>query len=484
VVEQPTHNRQVRGSDPHPSHQLIPTAIRATVRDYIRAHHIFEPGPVVVAVSGGADSTALLLLLADLADELGLVLHVAHFDHRTRPKQSALDADFVAKLANRVGAPIRVGRAERATTSEDDARRARYEFLRRAAREIGATAIATGHTRDDQAETVLLHLTRGTGLNGLAGMRALRNGIARPLLTIGRKETAAVCRAVRIRPRTDPTNRSLRFARNRIRGKVLPELAKINPRVVEAIARFADAAVSLDATEASAARAALDRATTAAGIALDGLPTGDVRDEALALAWERATGRPLGARHRAALARLVASTSGSRSLDLPGGRAVREYGVLRIVTGESRATTDGPTPLEAGRETVWNGWRIGYGTGRESADDGDSEALVPESVLKSLVVRSRADGDRIGDPGRRKLQDLFTDAKVPAAMRPFWPVIATENAVFWVPFLTSPPRPDGGTRLAVAAPKQMGNVLWSPRVREVASKAQAVARRPRRGPRT
>src|SRR5207253_2446708 len=83
----------------------------ATVRDYIRAHRIFTPGPVILAVSGGADSTALLLILADLAAELGLVIHVAHFDHRTRPKESAEDADFVAKLANRVGAPIRGGRS-------------------------------------------------------------------------------------------------------------------------------------------------------------------------------------------------------------------------------------------------------------------------------------------------------------------------------------------------------------------------------------
>src|SRR5439155_269614 len=99
---------------------------------------------------------------------------------RTRPKQSAEDADFVARLANRVGAPIRVGRAERPTKTEDAARTARYDFLRRAATEIGATAIATGHTRDDQAETVLLHLARGSGVAGLVGMRPLRDGIARP----------------------------------------------------------------------------------------------------------------------------------------------------------------------------------------------------------------------------------------------------------------------------------------------------------------
>src|SRR5207247_5275697 len=225
-----------------------------------RAHQILRPGPLLVARSGGTDSTALLLLLADLADELGLVLHVAHFDHRTRPRQSAKDADQVTKLANRVGAPIRIGRAGHPAKSEDDARRARYEFLRRAAREIGATAIATGHTRDDQAETVLLHLTRGSGLAGLSGMRPLRDGIARPLLGIGRAETLAVCRGARIRPRTDPTNRSLRFARNRVRLKILPELAKINPRASEAIARLAAAAAELQTEDDIDLRRALARA--------------------------------------------------------------------------------------------------------------------------------------------------------------------------------------------------------------------------------
>jgi tRNA(Ile)-lysidine synthase len=457
---------------------VIPSAIRATVRDYIRAHQIFTPGPVVVAVSGGADSSALLLLLADLRDELGIVLHVAHFDHRTRPKQSAEDADFVAKLANRIGAPIRVGRAEKPTKTEDAARIARYEFLRRAASEIGATAIATGHTRDDQAETVLLHLTRGSGLAGLAGMRPLREGIARPLLAIGRKDTVAICRAARIRPRIDPTNRSLRFARNRVRLEVLPKLAKINPRASEAIARFAEAAAELQIEDDLDIASALARARDKEAIVIAALDPA-IRSRALALAWREATDRALGARHRKSLDDLAATEDGSSSLDLPGGHAIREYGLLRIVGDRPVESSDPATPMELGQEIVWNGWRLVLG----GPANGGQEAEVPKKLLRKLVVRQRVDGDRMTTGGqRKKLQDLFTDAKIPASQRSRWPVIASEDGVWWVPGLTEPPKEGGGTRLAVAAPAHFGNELWTTRVRQVASKQDSVATRPRKGP--
>ena len=437
------------------------------------------PGPVVVAVSGGADSTALLLILADLADELGIVIHVAHFDHRTRPKQSAEDADFVAKLANRVGAPIRVGRAAKPTKTEDAARVARYDFLRRAASEIGASAIATGHTRDDQAETVLLHLTRGSGLAGLAGMRPLRDGIARPLLAIGRADTVAICRAARIRPRTDPTNRSLRFARNRVRLEVLPQLTKINPRASEAIARFAQAAAELQIEDDVDLANALDRARDRDAIVLASLgPT--LRGRALALAWHKATGRALGARHRKALDDLGATEDGSSSLDLPGGSAIREYGLLRIVGDRAIETSDPTTPMELGREIIWNDWRLMLGG--PAKPNGAHEAEVPKNLLRKLVVRQRRAGDRLTGQHRKKLQDLFTDAKIPASQRSRWPVIASEEGVWWVPGLTDPPREAGGTRLAVAAPAHFGNELWTTRVRQVASKQDSVARRPRKGP--
>jgi tRNA(Ile)-lysidine synthase len=458
---------------------VIPSAIRATVRDYIRAHQIFTPGPVVVAVSGGADSTALVLILADLAEELGIVIHVAHFDHRTRPKQSAEDADFVARLANRIGAPIRVGRAERPTKTEDAARVARYEFLRRAAKEIGATAIATGHTRDDQAETVLLHLARGSGLAGLAGMRPLREGIARPLLAIGRADTVAVCRAARIRPRTDPTNRSLKFARNRVRLEVLPKLAKINPRAAEAIARFAEAAAEVQTEDDVDVATALDRARDPDKDALVIAALGPtMRSRAFALAWREATGRVLGARHRKALDDLTATEDGSRSLDLPGGRAIREYGLLRIVGDRPDATSDPATPMELGREIIWNGWRLALG----GDANGALAAEVPKKLLRKLVVRQRRDGDRTTGRAQKKLQDLFSDAKIPASQRSRWPVIASEDAIWWVPGLTEPPKEAGGTRLAVAAPAHFGNELWTTRVRQVESKVDSVATRPRKGP--
>jgi tRNA(Ile)-lysidine synthase len=458
---------------------VTPSAIRGTVRDYIRAHQIFAPGPVVVAVSGGADSTALLLILAELADELGIVIHVAHFDHRTRPKESAEDADFVARIANRVGAPIRVGRADRPTRSEDAARTARYAFLRRAATEIGATTIVTGHTRDDQAETVLLHLTRGSGVAGLAGMRPLRDGIARPLLAVGRKDTVAFCRAARIRPRTDPTNRSLKFARNRVRLEVLPQLAKINPRASEAIARLAEAAAELQSEDESEIAKALLHARDGDAIALTALRP-EVRGRALALAWRDATRRALGARQRAALDELAATQDGSRSLDLPGGRAIREYGLLRIVGDGRAATSDPPTRIEPGREITWNGWRLVLGG--PAPTNRAEEAVVPKSLLRNLTVRERRVGDRTKGRPRKKLQDLFTDAKVPASQRSRWPVIASEDVVWWVPGLTEPPKGASGKRLSVAAPAHFGNELWTTRVRQLGSKVDMVGTRPRKGP--
>ena len=403
-------------------------SIRAAVLAFVRAHDLLPPGPLVVAVSGGADSTALLLLLADLAPQLGLDLHVAHFDHRLRPRASAKDAQFVADLAQRHGATIRIGRAAAAPASEDAARELRYAFLRRAAHELGASRIATGHTRDDQAETVLLHATRGSGLTGLSGMRPHHDGIVRPLLTIGRADTTAICAAAGIAPREDRSNADRKYARNRIRRTVLPELERINPQARAALARVADAAAAASALMERAAETALDGATTPDGIALDVLPDA-LRADALALAWNRATGRTLAAKHRAALARLVATRDGSASLDLPGGRAVREYARLRIGDRTRDAGAPAaealPATLVPDEKVEWAGWTFCL------AQTGAAVLKVPAPATGDLQVRPRRPGDRLGGRLRIKVQDLFTDAKVPARSRAAHPLVVTDGGEVW-----------------------------------------------------
>ncbi len=455
------------------------SGVLSTVRSYARAHNILRPGPLVLAVSGGTDSTALSLILAELREEFGLVLHVAHFDHRARPRAAAADTAFVAELANHIGATLRVGRADAAPKNEDEARNARYEFLRRVARDLGATAVATGHTRDDQAETVLLHLSRGTGLAGLAGMRPERDGIVRPLLAIGRADTTAVCAAAGITPREDATNRSLRFARNRIRHRVLPELAKLNPEIAKAIARLADSAAAVADLSAQRAAAVLEGATKgdavpqspetnrataservdtpdtagdqradASGavasddaVALDRLPSDtDARAAALALWWERRTGRRLTARHRSALAQLAASTDGSKTLDLPGGRALREYTTLRLAPMVDNTVGNGPITLESGQTADWHGWRIALDV------DLGAKADVGYVDAERVVVRGRRPGDRMIGPGRAKVQDVFTDAKVPARERDQWPLVLVDDMVRWIPGITPPP-PSGRSAL-------------------------------------
>ena len=475
-------------------------SIRAAVLRFARDHDLLRPGPLVVAVSGGTDSTALVLLLGELAPELGLDLHVAHFDHRTRPRASAADASFVAALAARCGATIRVGRSERRPANEDDARRLRYEFLRRAAREAGARAIATGHTRDDQAETVLLHIARGSGLAGLAGMRPRRDDIVRPLLGIGRTETALVCAEAGITPREDPSNRSLRFARNRVRRRVLPELERLNPEVRAALARLADAAAEVtDARQGLIARA-LEAARMDDGIALDRLDP-ELLAAALAHAWRQHTGRTLTATHRAALLALASGRDGSAALDLPGGRAFREYGLLRLGSAALSAAVasadaggerahDEAVPLRDGERVEWRGWTIGLSgvdgadearSGRDEIHQLDEDAenerssgstwshlddardrarfIVPAPAGR-LVVRARRPGDRLAGPIRTKLQDLFVDAKLPARLRDSHPLVVTEDgAVWWAVGLKHAEGPFAEGRRLVARPP--ADQMWS-----------------------
>jgi tRNA(Ile)-lysidine synthase len=428
------------------------------VRSFIKAHGIFEPGPVVVACSGGPDSVALVGILRSLADEFGLVLHVAHFDHRMRP-DSARDVRVVQRLAMRLGLPSHIGSAARAPRGESDARDARYRFLRAIAAQIGAHAIALGHTRDDQAETVLLHLVRGTGVTGLAAMRPRRQDLARPLLCLSRAETAAYAPTTGVRPVADPTNRDPAYARNLIRLRVLPLLERINPRAKDALTRVADAAAVLaDALrgQATEALAQVRVAESPTVLDLDRLPVQEaLRSETLALAAEQAGTGVLSERHRDALLALAAVRDGSARLDLPNGYlALREYARLRIAPAGTSPSPPAPLALAPGQRARWGEWSflVMEPHARDEPRDLPLRARIP--AADGLLVRAWRPGDRLA--GGKKVQDVLTDAKVPRRLRASYPVIVTQTGdIVWVPGLAIAKRAQGAeteVRLAARSP--------------------------------
>jgi tRNA(Ile)-lysidine synthase len=233
--------------------------LTASVLKTIRQQNLFPPDAIiVVAVSGGADSMALLHLLHTLHLRLNIHLQAATFDHGLRGTQSADDAAYVEKIAMSWGIPVTVGHAALgpdASGVEARARTARYTFLAETSQQVGAHFVATGHHADDQAETVLLHLLRGGGIRGLGGMRpstpyplsgfeSLK--LVRPLLGVTREEIEQYCREHGINYRHDATNESPDTLRNRLRLETLPYLAQLNPRIVETLNRFAEIAALED----------------------------------------------------------------------------------------------------------------------------------------------------------------------------------------------------------------------------------------------
>ncbi len=287
---------------------------------------------VLVAVSGGPDSVGLLLVLARLQRKLGITLVAAHVNHRLRGGDADADEACAAAAAAALRVPFvrteldrRLGRGG---NLEARARACRYAALHRLAAAHACVRIATGHTRDDQAETVLMRLIRGSGMAGLAGIRARRrDGVVRPLLDCRRDAVAAVVAAAGLATRHDASNDDPRFLRTQVRARLLPLLGELNPAIADACAHLALSARA----EGLAARRWADR-SLAAGTVQDRLPVAwlaarpALLQRLLVRRWLARAGVPsrgLSARHVQAATALATSASGRAEAHLPGGWVVR-----------------------------------------------------------------------------------------------------------------------------------------------------------------
>jgi tRNA(Ile)-lysidine synthase len=403
---------------------------------------------LVAALSGGADSVALLDALVVLAAPRGFRVVAAHLDHGLRA-DSGQDAAFCAELCARLGVPLRTavgdvrGRARRERGGvEEAARRERYTFLRAVKDEEGAVAIAVAHTRDDQAETFLLRLLRGAGASGLAAMRPRSGDVLRPLLAVSRQQVLRHLEGRGLAWREDPTNADRSLLRNRVRHELLPYLeSRFNPEISEALARtaslLADEAELIDrlGRELGAALRRDGDAILLSRKGLNAAPRAQAR-AAVRSALEAVGGlRGVTAAHVERVLDLASAEAPSgRRLPLPGGReALFRFDVIRVGPRTSAPSAFAYPLRVPGKVELPGGGALVARPARGPAASNEETAVVavPEGPL---VVRTRQPGDRIRRHGRDvSLKRFLMERRVPADLRGGLPLVASGGRVLWVP---------------------------------------------------
>jgi tRNA(Ile)-lysidine synthase len=423
----------------------------------IRRHAMLEGGEtLVIGVSGGADSVALLHVLLRLAPDLALRLHVLHVDHGLR-EDSARDGEFVRALGIRLGVPVDVVRVRVAAGSiEAAARAARHGALEAVAVRVGAARVALGHTADDQAETLIMRLLEGTGVRGLAGIPPVRGRLIRPLIESRHQDAVTTLTAAGLPWIEDPSNRDVRFFRNRVRHALMPRLVEAaGGDVVGPLGRLARRArEAIDALDHVAA-AELERlahaehgALVLPRSALGALPR-PVAAEVLRAAAARLGSRaPLRAWGHRGLRRVLASAPPRRPFRLGG--VVVEVSGDRVRVGVTRAPALAPRDLPVpGRVELPEIGRALEAVVVAAADyalprEPDRVAFDAAGLPPRLVIRPRRRGDRFRPfgGGDRRLKSFLIDAKVARWERDRLPLVDAGDDIVWV----------AGLRRGAAAP--------------------------------
>lgn len=418
-------------------------------------YEMFKPGDkVVVAVSGGPDSVAMLHALHTRSAELGITLHVAHMHHGIRPEESNYEQDFVVNLAQSYGLNYTVKRVDVPTLrqemkmgTEEAARVLRYKFLLDTYTELNANKIAVGHNADDRAESVLLNVIRGSGIDGIGSIRPIRDNIVRPLIDTTRREIEQYIEEHRLSYCIDETNIDIAYSRNRVRHELIPLLERhYNPNIKEALLRLASIASAqsdlMDMLVSTVAESVIYR---------QGLDVGLLNNQPLALKREiireeikRRKGNLMDISFEQ-VERIVDALQSDENftITLPSGLiyAIRRGNEFRVTEKEQTPETipfDIPITIPGETELPHLGLTI---KSEEVSDSITGKVEVNEayinddSVSGRLRVRNLLPGDRIvpfGMHGSKKLQDVFVDKKIPRADRAKMAVVVDDEKVLWV----------------------------------------------------
>ena len=444
-----------------------PPALEQRVLSFIQQHRLIpNQQKILIAVSGGADSVCLLHILADLKDELGIKLHIAHLNHQLRASESEADAAYVTDLAHQLNIPITVEnrdvkahQAQKHISLEEAAREVRYTFLAQVGQSIGAERVAVGHTTDDHIETILMHLIRGTGTKGLRGLQpgAVWHSaetvitVIRPLLEISRAETEDYCYHHQIKPRIDTSNLSLSPLRNRIRHQLLPLLRSYNPKITTALLRTAriaaDELAILD-NEVSRIWNKIAKEQENA-IIIDKeqimeLPPA-LKRHLFRISIEKLLGNlmDIETRHIEAIMNFLTKPAGKK-INLPGGLIFStDYGKY-LLSSDPSGLSPFPTieteyPLEIPGETLLPGWYIKATITPPQARKDDAGAykayLNLDKTGSKAIVRPRRRGDRfqpLGMSQPKKLGEFMIDARIPSAWRQQVPIVCSPQHILWV----------------------------------------------------
>ena len=445
-------------------------SLEQRVLKYIRANGLVQPGQkVLIAVSGGPDSVCLLQVLSGLQKELQISLHIAHLNHALRGDEAEGDAQYVEKLAQKLGIPatlekrsVKTYQKAQRLSLEEAAREVRYAFLAETAKTVGAESVATGHTLNDQAETILLHIIRGTGTRGLRGLQPRQilqfSGqklvVIRPLLDIGREETEAYCKRHRLSPRTDSSNFSTDLLRNRVRLELLPLLKHYNKGIIDSLLRISriaadDLAFLESESEKAWKQIVFQNKDTYIFDKMLFLPLSPALQRQLlrkAIEGLLGTLKDIETRHIEEILGSLAKPAG-RCIVLPEGLDFSiEYDRFLLgfqseklspfpeLTGEYGLTIPGVTNVP--------GWRIEASIvtpekAGHTAENRDAFTayLDREKAGQEIRVRSLRQGDRFQPLGlgqEKKVARFMLDARIPRLWRPNIPIIYTPRQIVWI----------------------------------------------------